>query len=84
MSFLPLFLSRFEMRSSNSVKILSLDKDTCLMDTYPVDITSIFCMIGVRHSKSQTEIMWKMSWVFQGLLKKEQSEFGEVNRYEKS
>ena len=27
----------------------------------PTDITSIFHMIGVRHSKSRTEIMWKMS-----------------------
>ena len=30
----------------------------------PTDITSIFNTIGVRHSKSRTEIMWKMSWVF--------------------
>ena len=28
----------------------------------PIDITSIFYMIGVRHSKSRTEIMWKMSY----------------------
>ena len=28
----------------------------------PADITSIFYMIGVRHSKSRTEIMWKMSY----------------------
>ncbi|EDR96643.1 hypothetical protein ANACAC_03266 [Anaerostipes caccae L1-92] len=28
----------------------------------PADNMSIFHMIGVRHSKSRTEIMWKMSY----------------------
>ena len=49
------------MRSSNSAKKLSLDSDCSLMSPYPADITSIFYMVGVRHSKSRTEIMWKMS-----------------------
>ena len=29
----------------------------------PAVITSIFHMIGVRHSKSRTEIVWKMSYL---------------------
>jgi len=41
MSFLPLFPSRFEMRSSNSDKKLSLDSAIRLMSGYLVDITSI-------------------------------------------
>ena len=29
--------------------------------SYPADTTSIFYTIVVRHSKSRTEIVWKMS-----------------------
>jgi len=59
-SFSPLFPSRFEMRFSNSAKKLSLDGSICLVDTYPVDITSIFYTISVRLLECLTPIMWKM------------------------
>ena len=41
---------------------LTLNSPFYSNNTCPADIMSIFYMIGVRHSKSRTEIMWKMSY----------------------
>ena len=49
MSFLPLFPSRFEMRSSNSDKKLSLDSSICLLGTYPVEIVFYYRETAAVH-----------------------------------
>ena len=62
-SFLALLEERISKRDGNSGEKLSQVAPLISKQPAPADNMSIFYTIGVRHSKSRTEIVWKMSWI---------------------
>ena len=60
-SFLALLEERISKRDGNSGEKLSQVAPLISKQPAPADNMSIFYTIGVRHSKSQTKIVWKMS-----------------------
>ena len=62
-SFLALLEERISKRDGNSGEKLSQVAPLISKQPVPADNMSIFYTIGVRHSKSRTEIVWKMSYL---------------------